>query len=129
MVATVLSGKELALEVRAGLKRKVEQIQNNDPNFKPGLVIVQVGGREDSNVYIRMKLKAAEEIGFQTIKSSVLIIFSFGSVLIIFFLFRDFRLLLEVGQRYNPVGAAHQDNESERGPFRTWNHSSDALGF
>ena len=24
---------------------------------------VQVGGREDSNVYIRMKLKAAEEIG------------------------------------------------------------------
>ena len=23
----------------------------------------QVGGREDSNVYIRMKLKAAEEIG------------------------------------------------------------------
>ena len=29
---------------------------------------VQVGGREDSNVYIRMKLKAAEEIGdMQTI--------------------------------------------------------------
>jgi 5,10-methylene-tetrahydrofolate dehydrogenase/methenyl tetrahydrofolate cyclohydrolase len=33
------------------------------PNFKPGLAIVQVGGREDSNVYIRMKLKAATEIG------------------------------------------------------------------
>lgn len=32
-------------------------------NFKPGLAIVQVGGREDSNVYIRMKLKAATEIG------------------------------------------------------------------
>lgn len=33
------------------------------PNFAPGLRIVQVGGREDSNVYIRMKIKAATEIG------------------------------------------------------------------
>ena len=32
-------------------------------NFSPGLVIVQVGDRSDSNVYIRQKLKAAEEIG------------------------------------------------------------------
>jgi len=29
------------------------------------LVIVQVGGREDSNVYIRMKLKAAAGIGVE----------------------------------------------------------------
>lgn len=35
------------------------------PGFKPGLAIVQVGGREDSNVYIRMKKKAAEEIGIE----------------------------------------------------------------
>jgi len=62
-MATVLSGKELSAEIREQLKKKVEEIKNNDPNFKPGLVIVQVGGREDSNVYIRMKLKAAEEIG------------------------------------------------------------------
>lgn len=27
------------------------------PGFCPGLAIVQVGGREDSNVYIRMKIK------------------------------------------------------------------------
>ena len=27
------------------------------------MAIVQVGGREDSNVYIRMKIKAASEIG------------------------------------------------------------------
>ena len=57
MVATVLSGKDVAQEVRTDLKRKVrlafqdffthppgqvEEIKNNDPNFKPGLVIVQV---------------------------------------------------------------------------------------
>ena len=33
------------------------------PNYVPGLAIVQVGNREDSNVYIRMKIKAASEIG------------------------------------------------------------------
>lgn len=33
------------------------------PDFAPGLAIVQVGGREDSNVYIRMKMQAANEIG------------------------------------------------------------------
>jgi methylenetetrahydrofolate dehydrogenase (NADP+)/methenyltetrahydrofolate cyclohydrolase/formyltetrahydrofolate synthetase len=63
MVGVVLSGKDLSAEVREGLKKQVEELKNNDPNFKAGLVIVQVGGREDSNVYIRMKLKAAEEIG------------------------------------------------------------------
>lgn len=36
------------------------------PGFRPGLAIVQVGGREDSNVYIRMKIKAANEIGIET---------------------------------------------------------------
>jgi len=33
------------------------------PDYSPGLTIVQVGGREDSNVYIRMKIRAATEIG------------------------------------------------------------------
>lgn len=35
--------------------------------FVPGLRIVQVGGREDSNVYIRMKIKAAQEIGIDAV--------------------------------------------------------------
>lgn len=33
------------------------------PDFAPGLAIVQVGHREDSNVYIRAKIRAAAEIG------------------------------------------------------------------
>lgn len=33
------------------------------PGLTPGLAIVQVGGREDSNVYIRMKIRAAADIG------------------------------------------------------------------
>uniref|UniRef100_A0A8B9HKE2 C-1-tetrahydrofolate synthase, cytoplasmic n=1 Tax=Astyanax mexicanus TaxID=7994 RepID=A0A8B9HKE2_ASTMX len=33
------------------------------PGFRPGLVVLQVGDRDDSNLYIRMKLRAAAEIG------------------------------------------------------------------
>ena len=41
----------------------VDEIRNQQKDFKPGFAVVQVGNREDSNVYIRHKLKAAEEIG------------------------------------------------------------------
>lgn len=49
--------------MRENLKQTVDKIAHKLPGFRPGLAIVQVGGREDSNVYIRMKMKAAEEIG------------------------------------------------------------------
>ena len=42
MVGVTLSGTDLAAEIKADLKAKVEQLQNNDPSFKPCLVIVQV---------------------------------------------------------------------------------------
>ncbi|XP_022426094.1 C-1-tetrahydrofolate synthase, cytoplasmic isoform X2 [Delphinapterus leucas] len=35
------------------------------PGFTPGLAILQVGNRDDSNLYINVKLKAAEEIGIK----------------------------------------------------------------
>ncbi|XP_034941320.1 C-1-tetrahydrofolate synthase, cytoplasmic isoform X2 [Chelonus insularis] len=60
----VLSGTNLAKNIRESLKREVENLKTI-PNFEPGLAIVQVGGREDSNVYIRMKMMAASEIGIK----------------------------------------------------------------
>ncbi|KAM6961127.1 C-1-tetrahydrofolate synthase, cytoplasmic [Aplochiton taeniatus] len=63
MSAQIISGKEVSAQVRARLKKQVEQMKTKDPNFKPGLVVLQVGDREDSNLYISMKLKAAAEIG------------------------------------------------------------------
>lgn len=54
----IISGKEVADEIRSKLKVKVQSLP-----IKPKLVIVQVGGREDSNVYIRMKIQFAESIG------------------------------------------------------------------
>ena len=63
-MAAIISGKDISLGVRQKLKEEVSQIRSEyGPNFSPGLVIVQVGDRSDSNVYIRQKLKAAEEIG------------------------------------------------------------------
>ncbi|KAK9310011.1 hypothetical protein QLX08_000493 [Tetragonisca angustula] len=59
----VLSGTELAREIRDKLHKDVKTLNEKLPNYVPGLAIVQVGNREDSNVYIRMKIKAASEIG------------------------------------------------------------------
>lgn len=47
------------------MAKDVAAIQEKLPDYAPGLAIVQVGGREDSNVYIRMKIKAASEIGIK----------------------------------------------------------------
>ncbi|XP_059504900.1 C-1-tetrahydrofolate synthase, cytoplasmic isoform X2 [Stegostoma tigrinum] len=63
MAATVLSGKDLAAQVRERLKNEVIQMKEQAPGFRPGLAILQVGDRDDSNLYISMKLKAAAEIG------------------------------------------------------------------
>nr|CAD7456254.1 unnamed protein product [Timema tahoe] len=61
----LLSGTDLAKEIRESLSRDVAELREKLPGLKPGLAIVQVGGREDSNVYIRMKTKAATDIGIE----------------------------------------------------------------
>lgn len=50
-------------QLRANLTKTVHEAQKQCPGAVPGLAIVQVGGRDDSNVYIRMKIRAAAEIG------------------------------------------------------------------
>ena len=62
-MATVLSGKAISSEVRSSLVTDVASMSSL--GVVPGLAIVQVGDREDSNVYIRMKIKAAKECGIE----------------------------------------------------------------
>ena len=38
-------------------------MQSQFPRFKPQLAIIQAGARPDSSVYVRMKAKAADEVG------------------------------------------------------------------
>lgn len=53
-------------EIRDEIAQEIQKLKNTLPGgFVPHLAIVQVGGREDSNVYIRMKIKAANEIGIE----------------------------------------------------------------
>ena len=57
-MAQVLSGREASAEIQERLRQEVARMR-----VVPKLAVVQVGDREDSNVYIRMKRKFAEEIG------------------------------------------------------------------
>ncbi|CAL8139524.1 unnamed protein product [Orchesella dallaii] len=63
MAAKIISGTEVSKEIRGQLTQEVAEMKKLVPDFSPGLTIVQVGNREDSNVYIRSKIKAATEIG------------------------------------------------------------------
>ncbi|XP_059898542.1 C-1-tetrahydrofolate synthase, cytoplasmic-like [Gadus macrocephalus] len=62
-IATVVSGNKTSKLVRDRLQKEVCKMQELEPGFRPGLVVLQVGDRGDSNLYISMKLKAAAEIG------------------------------------------------------------------
>ena len=62
--ARVLDGKALAADIRRQVAAELEEERKSDSTFLPGLAILQVGGREDSNVYIRMKTKAATEVSW-----------------------------------------------------------------
>lgn len=50
-------------EIQESLKNEICEMQMKFGGYKPGLAIVQVGDRPDSNVYIRQKIKSAAEIG------------------------------------------------------------------
>uniref|UniRef100_A0A0B7BB58 C-1-tetrahydrofolate synthase, cytoplasmic n=1 Tax=Arion vulgaris TaxID=1028688 RepID=A0A0B7BB58_9EUPU len=62
-MANVLSGKEVSSAIKKQIKQDVSEFQSKHPDFIPGLAIVQVGNRDDSNVYIGQKLASAVEVG------------------------------------------------------------------
>ncbi|XP_062857517.1 C-1-tetrahydrofolate synthase, cytoplasmic [Trichomycterus rosablanca] len=62
-IATVISGKKTSQQMMEHLKKDVEEMSGQFSGFRPGLVVLQVGDRDDSNLYISMKLKAAAKIG------------------------------------------------------------------
>lgn len=60
--AILISGKEVSDEIRNRVKETVAHL-----SIVPKLAIVQVGAREDSNVYIRMKKNFAESVGASSV--------------------------------------------------------------
>ncbi|KAH9997273.1 FTHFS-domain-containing protein [Russula vinacea] len=61
--ANVIDGNSIAKSIRNNVSQRINALRSRYPRFQPQLAIVQTGARPDSNVYIRMKLKAAEEVG------------------------------------------------------------------
>ncbi|KAG8186908.1 hypothetical protein JTE90_022876 [Oedothorax gibbosus] len=64
--ANILSGRQVSKDIQNELQEEVKLLKEKHSDFDPVLAIVQVGAREDSNVYIRMKKKVASEVGVST---------------------------------------------------------------
>ncbi len=60
-MADVIDGKRIAQEIRAEVKRQVDELKCR--GVTPGLAVVLVGDNPASSVYVRMKAKACEEAG------------------------------------------------------------------
>jgi methylenetetrahydrofolate dehydrogenase (NADP+) / methenyltetrahydrofolate cyclohydrolase / formyltetrahydrofolate synthetase len=53
----------ISRSIRDGVAERIKQLQATHPRFRPQLAIIQAGARPDSSAYVRMKKKAAEEVG------------------------------------------------------------------
>lgn len=65
MSAQILDGKAVAAEVREQVRREVER-RGAAGQRPPGLVVVMVGENPASQVYVRNKQRACEQVGFHS---------------------------------------------------------------
>ena len=57
-MTTIINGREISSRIKNELKEEIESL-----NLTPGLGIILVGERKDSQTYVRMKKKACELVG------------------------------------------------------------------
>ncbi|MEN8193100.1 MAG: bifunctional methylenetetrahydrofolate dehydrogenase/methenyltetrahydrofolate cyclohydrolase FolD [Bacteroidota bacterium] len=62
---TIIDGKQVAADIRAELKVKVDKLKSNSEKL-PGLVAILVGEDPASKVYVGMKEKACTEVGLHS---------------------------------------------------------------
>ena len=67
MAATIISGKEVSVQLRAQMTDEVHQILLNGLGLKhfcpPGLAVIQVGQDPASSIYVTNKKKACDQVG------------------------------------------------------------------
>jgi methylenetetrahydrofolate dehydrogenase (NADP+) / methenyltetrahydrofolate cyclohydrolase len=61
MAAVILDGTRIAAQIRAGVGGEVKQLTAD--GLRPGLAVVLVGPNPASEIYVRSKVKACEELG------------------------------------------------------------------
>jgi methylenetetrahydrofolate dehydrogenase (NADP+) / methenyltetrahydrofolate cyclohydrolase len=64
MSATIIDGKRVAREVRAGLRQRIRDLAAR--GVTPGLAVVMVGDSAASKVYVQNKVSACEEVGLHS---------------------------------------------------------------
>ncbi len=62
-MATIIDGKAISAAIRAELREETEQFEKEN-GFRPGLAVIIVGEDPASQVYVRNKRRACEEVGF-----------------------------------------------------------------
>ncbi|MDY6933668.1 MAG: bifunctional methylenetetrahydrofolate dehydrogenase/methenyltetrahydrofolate cyclohydrolase FolD [Spirochaetota bacterium] len=67
MAAKIISGKEIAAQIREELKVEVEKLKK-EKNVQPGLVTILVGQNPASISYVTAKGRTAKELGFFSIQ-------------------------------------------------------------
>ena len=60
-MAIIIDGKKLAQEIRSDLKIKCNELK--EKGIKPKLAVILVGDDKASQIYIRNKSKACQEVG------------------------------------------------------------------
>jgi 5,10-methylene-tetrahydrofolate dehydrogenase/methenyl tetrahydrofolate cyclohydrolase len=72
LASNIIDGKKHANVIHEDIRAELHQIQQQqDTNKKPGLAVILVGDRKDSVAYVRMKRKAAENLGFFSLESNL----------------------------------------------------------
>ena len=61
----LIDGKKIAAEIREELKKEVSQLKKKN-NQAPGLTVILIGDLAPSQIYVRMKEKAANEVGLKS---------------------------------------------------------------
>lgn len=67
MTAKIISGKQIAEEMRAEMKKEIDELKSKH-GVVPGLAVVLVGENPASVVYVRNKKKSCDEIGINSIE-------------------------------------------------------------
>ena len=62
-MAKIIDGKAISAQIRSEIKAETEQFAKTH-GFRPGLAVIIVGDDAASQVYVRNKRKACEEVGF-----------------------------------------------------------------
>tara|TARA_Y100000310_G_scaffold325394_1_gene388808 strand:+ start:1068 stop:1913 length:846 start_codon:yes stop_codon:yes gene_type:complete len=62
MTATLIDGRAIATSIRKDIKQRVRDLQ-----VQPGLAVVLVGNDPASNLYVKYKIKACEEVGLHSV--------------------------------------------------------------